>query len=236
MKYLYALLCLLASTAQAFQVPQTLTNLTNTIVQSHLIQNIAHNQTLKKLTDAASPIAQMALTAGVGLGGFGISAAIFVGWAYSCGMNDKNYVAENLIDPITKRANGILKKIGISKEKRQSIEDIPSALLYGLGTLALSRLQLKNHYANTALGGALIPIAALASGTRLDLVLSTEFAFADRVPKIHTLIINTILASAAVYLGNNHRYAIATGEGIAAAVELLTMVDEVQRRHVSEKS
>jgi len=203
MKYLYTLLCLLVGTAQAGQIPQTLTNLTNTVVQSSLVQGIKQNQALHKVSSVIAPTREDNLISLAGIGSFIVGAAAFLAWRE---VNHANG------DPIAEATENMLAKIKIKEKNRKKISHILSALLFGLGTTALSSWQTQDPYLNAALNGVLTPIAIIASIARLDAI---HFAF--DAPFNFCFIANTILAPAAVYLGSKHRqYSIGMGEYLFA--------------------
>jgi len=205
MKYLYTLLCLLVGTAQAGQIPQTLTNLTNTVVQSRLVQGITQNSTFQKIS--TSPITDKTLSTAAALGGFCAGTGTFL--AFMC--TSKEQDTDEYIDAITSVTDKTLEKTGVSKTTRRKIQNIPSALLFGLGTIALGRLELKNHYANIALGSALIPFACLGSITRSDALKA--------VYSKHNL--SLAFAPASIYLSTKHRYAVGTVELFASISALV---------------
>jgi len=177
MKILYALLCLLVGTTQTIQADQTLSILTNSLTQSRFIQSAEQNQTLPKLIDVASPIAQTIRTAAAGLGGFCAAGAFTLwlldGWKGVKLKKTINYEKELPGDQFTKLTDKTLKKLlpWLTKSSENPIHILdlsvgarflPTSLFLDAIIFALNFWPVQNHHLNTAVESALIPLVCVA--------------------------------------------------------------------------
>ena len=88
-----------------------------------------------------------------------------------------------------------------------------------LGTIALGRLQLDNHYADTALGGVLSMLALWASLEKIEAI-----DHAHKADESYSIAASAALTPISLYFGTKHRYAIAMGEIIMPAFHAVKTV------------